>query len=169
MWHRWAAIAVGFVGVLVAVQPGQAALPLVGVAIGLAAAFGTATVVITLRQIGETERPAATVFWFNVVCVLATALPMPFLFKAQSPDIWLALVAGGLFGGAAQIMMTSALRYAPVSVLAPFDYLQIVWATLWSLFLFHTAPTHTSLIGAALITAAGCYVIWRERRLRKAG
>jgi EamA-like transporter family. len=90
--------------------------------------------IVTLRRIGETESAAATVFWFNLVCIVVAALPMPFLFQNHTGHIWDALTLGGLMGGIAQIMMTAAVRYAPVSVLAPFDYLQIVWATIWDLF-----------------------------------
>jgi hypothetical protein len=81
--------------------------------------------------------------------------------------ISLALVLGGIFGGFGQIMMTAGLRYAPVSVLAPFDYLQIVWATGWGYLLFATFPSTGALLGAALIAASGCYVVWRERRMRR--
>lgn len=167
MWHRWGAIIVGFMGVLIVVQPGGAALSPLGVVIGLLAAFGAAVVVITLRQLGETESPVATVFWFNLVCLAVTALPMPFVFHNHTPDVWVALVLAGLVAGVAQIMMTAALRYAPVSVLAPFDYLQIVWATVWGFLLFDTLPTTAGVLGAVLIATAGCYVVWRERKLRK--
>lgn len=166
-WHRWSAVAIGFIGVLIAVQPGGTELPLAGVAIGLTAALGTAVVVITLRQIGQTESAASTVFWFNIVCITATALPMPFLFKVHEPAIWMALVLGGLMGGMAQIMMTSAVRYAPVSVLAPFDYLQLIWAIFWGYILFSDLPAAPAIAGAALIASAGCYVVWRERKLNR--
>jgi drug/metabolite transporter (DMT)-like permease len=168
MWHRWGAVALGFAGVLIIVHPGGSVLPPLGVAIGLVAAFGAAVVVITLRQLGSTESAAATVFWFNVICVAATALPMPFLFRQHSPGVWAALSIGGMVGGSAQIMMTAALRYAPVSVLAPFDYLQIIWATIWGFILFATLPTIDGVVGTALIAGAGCYVVWRERRIRQA-
>lgn len=166
MWHRWTAIALGFVGVLIVVQPGHSALPIGGMLIGLAAAFGAALVVITLRQIGGTEHPVATVFWFNLACVVAMAIPMPFLLQDHPPVVWIALISGGLLGGVAQILMTTALRYAPVSALMPFDYLQIIWATMWGFLLFDVLPTPNSLVGAALIVAAGCYVIYRERKVR---
>lgn len=164
LWHRWTAIAVGFAGVLIAVRPGGAVLPLLGVAIGLAAALGTAVVVITLRQIGATESATATVFWFNIAGVIATALPMPFVYHDHAPVVWLALAIGGVTGGIAQIAMTAAVRYAPVSALAPFDYLQLVWATLWGFVLFGALPTVQGVIGGILIAGAGCYVVWRERR-----
>ncbi len=73
---------------------------------------------------------------------------------------------GGVLGGIAQILLTAAVRYAPVSVLAPFDYLQLVWATMWGFFLFNVLPTAPALVGAALIAVAGCYVVWRERKAK---
>lgn len=167
MWHRWGAIVVGFIGVLIVVRPGGSALPPLGVAVALAAALGTAVVVITLRQIGETENAAATVFWFNIISLVVTALPIPFFFQNHAVNIWSALTIGGIMGGIAQMMMTAAVRYAPVSVLAPFDYLQIVWATIWGFVLFATLPSSGSMIGAVMIAAAGSYVVWRERKVRK--
>ncbi len=164
LWYRWSAIAIGIAGVLVVVQPGGSALPLAGFAIALAAAFGTGLVTITLRQIGQTETATATVFWFNLACVVATALPMPFLFQVHSADVWLALVLGGIMGGMAQIMTTAAVRFAPVSALAPFDYLQIVWAMLWGWVLFGLFPSAAAVLGSMLIGAGGCFVIWRERK-----
>jgi drug/metabolite transporter (DMT)-like permease len=166
MWHRWTAIAVGFFGVLMVVRPGGSALPAIGVTIGLAAALGTAIVVITLRQIGTTESAAAIVFWFTIAGVVVTALPMPFFVQQHLPHVWIAVVLGGVLGGIGQIMLTAAVRYAPVSVLAPFDYLQLVWATLWGFVLFNVIPTTPVLVGGALIAVTGCYVVWRERKAK---
>lgn len=166
LWHRWGAIAVGLLGVLIVVRPGGSGLPALGVAVALAAALGAAGVTITLRQIGQTESATATVFWFNIASVIVTAVPMPFLFHAHAANVWVALALGGLLGGCAQIMMTAAVRYAPVSALAPFDYLQIVWAMLWGFLLFDALPTWSGVLGAILIGSGGCYVIWRERKMR---
>jgi drug/metabolite transporter (DMT)-like permease len=69
-------------------------------------------------------------------------------------------------GGIAQIMITAAVRFAPISALAPFDYLQIVWAMLWGFLLFDAFPTWNGVVGGMLIGSGGCYVIWRERRTR---
>jgi Predicted permeases len=164
LWHRWAAIAVGLLGVLIVVRPGGAGLPALGVAVALTGAIGAGVVTITLRQIGQTESATATVFWFNVASVVVTAIPMPFLFHAHDGHVWIALALGGLTGGFAQIMMTAALRHAPVSALAPFDYLQMIWAMLWSFLLFAILPTWSAVVGAILIGWGGCYVLWRERR-----
>lgn len=167
-WHRWGAIAVGFIGVLIVVRPGGGALPAAGVALGLVAAFGVAMVVITLRQIGATERATATVFWFNLVSLAVTAVPMLWLFHWHDTHVWIALIILGLFGGAAQILITASVRFAPVSVLAPFDYMQMLWAILWGWVLFSIVPAGPALFGAALIAAAGGYIVWREGRRNRA-
>lgn len=166
LWHRWGAIAVGLVGVLIVIRPGGSELPALGVAVALVAALGAGAVTMTLRQIGQTENATATVFWFNIACVITTAIPMPFLFHAHGANVWIALALGGLMGGVAQIMMTASVRFAPVSALAPFDYLQIIWAMLWGFFLFDAIPAWTAISGALLIGSGGCYVIWRERKTR---
>jgi drug/metabolite transporter (DMT)-like permease len=79
------------------------------------------------------------------------------------------VAAGGVAGGIGQLLMTSSLR-APVSVVSPFDYLQLVGATIFGWLLFSDVPTFSTLIGAALIAGSGLYTAWREhrRRLREA-
>lgn len=75
------------------------------------------------------------------------------------------VVAGGLAGGVGQLLMTSSLR-APVSVVSPFDYLQIVAATAYGWMLFSTVPRAHTILGAALIAGSGLYIAWREHRRR---
>jgi drug/metabolite transporter (DMT)-like permease len=165
--HRWAAVAVGFVGVIVVMQPGNAAMPLPGLIVALLAALGVATVVITIRQIGATEHPATTVFWFNIASLAALSLPMPFFASMHSPAIWAMLVVIGLTGGLMQILMTSSLSRAPVAVLAPFDYFQLLWASIIGWLLWSRAPSPSTLAGGLLIAASGIYTGWREHRLRR--
>ena len=82
------------------------------------------------------------------------------------------VIGGGLAGGLGQLFMTSSLR-APIAVIAPFDYLQIVAATAFGWLLFSDVPTMTTIAGASLIAASGIYTAWRERvrhrRLSQAG
>jgi drug/metabolite transporter (DMT)-like permease len=160
--RRWAAVAVGFVGVALVAQPDGNNTPLIGVLIGIAAAFGQSAVMITVRQISRTEGTAAIVFWFSVFSMLAGAAMLP-VFGHWHPPLVMAMLAGaGLLGGFAQIAMTASLRFAPVSVVVPFDYLQIVWATCVGWVAFGTPPTSLMLTGAALICASGLYTAYRE-------
>ncbi|MGE5721149.1 MAG: DMT family transporter [Sphingomonadales bacterium] len=167
--HRWLAVAIGFLGVVVVTRPGGAhhALPLAGVAIGLVAAFGTASVTITLRKLGNSEHVAAIVFWFFVGSVLVGATLLPFFGHLHDAETILLLAGGGIAGGLAQITMTASLQAASVSVVSPFDYLQIVGAMLLGWLLLASVPTATTLIGAAIIAGSGLYTAWREHRRRR--
>ena len=166
--HRWAAVVVGFLGVLIVARPGGSSLPLLGVGIGLTGALCQAGVTTTLRQIQRSENIAAIVFWFAVAGIAVGGLLMPFFGQAHGTKAFALVLAGGLAGGVGQLLMTTSLR-APVSVVSPFDYLQIVGATAYGWLLFSDVPTIYTIAGATLIAGSGLYTAWREhrRRLRK--
>jgi drug/metabolite transporter (DMT)-like permease len=162
--HRWAAVATGFVGVLLVVHPTGEGLPLLGVVTGICAAFGQAAVMITVRQISRSETIAAIVFWFTTMTMLAGALMLPFFGHSHDGATYAMLFAAGLCGGCAQITMTASLRHAPVAVVMPFDYLQIVWGIVFGWLITTLPPTPTTLGGAALIAASGIYTAYRESK-----
>ena len=163
--HRWSAILIGFVGVLVVMRPEAGHLPAIGLALAIAAAFGVAVITITLRQIGTTESTQTTVLWFTGSCTLVLGPLMPFFGEFHDARTWGILLGLGLFGGIAQLLMTAALRFAPVAVIAPFDYTQLLWAVLLGWFLWQTQPPPSTWIGAAIIVASGLYTLYREHRL----
>ena len=164
-WHRWSAVAAGFLGILIVVQPGSSHLPGMGLALALCGALGTAGVTITLRQIGRTERAPTIVLWFTCFSMLVSGLFLPFFGHGHDAATWAILLALGLFGGLGQLFMTSALRFAPVSVVVPFDYSQLLWAVLIGWLLFDTRPAASTWAGAAVIVASGLYTVYREHRL----
>jgi len=163
--HRRAAVVVGFIGVLIVARPGGSSLPAVGVMIALIAALGQAGVTTTLRQIQRSENISAIVFWFAVAGILVGGLLMPVFGHAHPVQAFAFVAAGGLAGGIGQLLMTNSLR-APVSVVSPFDYLQIVGATIYGWLLFSDVPSAHTITGAALIAASGIYTVWREHRRR---
>ena len=77
-----------------------------------------------------------------------------------------ALIAIGVIGGLSHIFLTESYRYAPASMVAPFDYMALLWAFLFGYVLFGEIPTIYVYIGAAIVAGSGLYVIWREQRLR---
>jgi drug/metabolite transporter (DMT)-like permease len=166
--HRWSAIAVGLVGVAIVAQPGSSHLEPLAVLVGIAAALGVATITVTLRQLGATETATATVFWFAVASTLVTGVMMPWFFAAHDALTWALLAWVGLAGGAAQLLNTASLRLAPVPVLAPFDYMQLLWAVLLGWLIWQTQPTGATWLGAAVIVGSGLYIVQRERQLRRA-
>ena len=162
--HRWSAVAAGFLGVLIVMQPGNA-LPPLGLAIALAAAFGVAVVTIMIRQIGRTESTQTIVLWFSLLSIPMVGMLMPFHASGHDAVGWAILATIGLFGGVAQLMLTASLRFAPVSVIAPFDYSQLLWAVLLGWLIWDTRPPASTWLGAAVIIASGLYTLYRERKL----
>ncbi|MBD3834854.1 MAG: DMT family transporter [Brevundimonas sp.] len=166
--HRWTAVVLGFLGVLVMVRPGaEGAPPLAGLLFALGGAFVAAAVTVTLRQLGKTESATAIVFWFFVACATVGGGLTLIDGHSHSWAVLAVLAAGGLAGGLAQLLMTTSLQHAPVSALAPLDYLQMVGAVVLGWLLLSDAPTAATLAGAALIAGSGLYTAWRERVLHR--
>ena len=163
--HRWAAVAIGFIGVLIVVQPGGSSLSTIGVAIALFAALGQAGVTTTLRHLQRSENVVSIVFWFAVAGIVVGGLLMPFFAHARPLTAFALVIAGGFAGGVGQLLMTTSLR-APVSVVSAFDYLQIVAATVYGWLLFSDMPRASTILGAVLIAISGIYTAWREHRRR---
>ncbi|HEY6917258.1 MAG TPA: DMT family transporter [Allosphingosinicella sp.] len=164
--HRWSAVLVGFAGVMVVMRPGADAFPAIGLIIALGAALGVAAVAITIRQIGRTEGAQTTVLWFTLSALIVVGTIMPFFARAHDMRTWLILAALGLFGGLGQLFMTGSLRYASVSTVVPFDYLQLLWAVLLGWLLWNTHPGAATWAGAAVIIGSGLYTVYREHKLR---
>ncbi len=162
-WHRVGAIAVGFVGVLIVTRPGSGQMPLFGTAIGIAAALSVAGTSLMIRDLGRTEAPLTTVFWFTLISTLVMSLVLPFVIQRHDFGDWAIMALVGVTGGLAQIAVTSSLRHAPVSTVLPMDYSALIWASLFGWLLFGALPVSSTWIGAPVIVASGLYIVWRER------
>jgi drug/metabolite transporter (DMT)-like permease len=164
---RWGAVAAGFAGVLLIVQPGSGDVPLVGASVALAAALLTASVTIVIRRLGATERATTTVFWFAVSSLVSLGLLMLHFAGAHDGATWAILAAMALAGGLAQLTLTGALRLAPVALVMPMDYTSLIWAVLLGAWLFDEVPSTWIWIGAPIIIASGLVIVWREHRLHR--
>jgi drug/metabolite transporter (DMT)-like permease len=166
-WHRWGAVALGFIGVLIVTQPGSGHFPPSGALVGLTSSAFVAIVAIQLRQIGKVDRPVTTVFWFSTLSMVPLGLIYPFFARGHDLTTLVILATMGLFGGLGQIAFTAALKHAPVSAVMPMDYSSLIWATLYGWLLFDTLPTPWTWLGVPVIVASGLYIVWRERRVAK--
>jgi len=162
-WHRWAAVLVGFVGVMIVAHPSSANFDAKGTMVGLLAALFVAIVAILLRQIGKTESAGTTVFWFSALSVVILLPFYALQMKAHDPVTWALMVAIGLTGGVGQLALTGAVRFAPVSAVVPMDYSSLIWGTLYGWLLFGAWPTRYTWAGAPIIIVSGLYIVWRER------
>lgn len=165
---RWTALCLGFGGIIVITQPGEASpIPLVGVGVGLTAAFMIALLSIIIKELNRTEKPITIVFWFAALSSPLMALTLPFFMTAHDPATWALLMALGLCGGIGQILLTVALRFGAVSSVVVMDYTGIIWATLYGWLLWDHLPPATTWLGAPLIVAAGLVIAWREHVLAR--
>jgi len=161
--RRWAAILVGFSGVLIVLRPGAVTIGLGTLAV-LAAAVAYALNAITVRVLGRTDSTAAMSFWFMaMVAIGAGLLALPDWQGVRAGDAGL-LFALGATGALGQVLITEAFRSAPVSVIAPFEYSALFWALGLDLLIWGELPEPIVFAGATVIVASGLYLIHRERR-----
>ena len=163
--HRWTAVAIGLIGVVVVMRPAGTDLSPLGLGLAVAGAFSVAAATITIRQIGRTESTQSIVLWFTLICTAAGAGTLPVFGQLHDGATWALLVALGMFGGVGQLLMTASLRAAPVGAVVPFDYAHLIWAALLGWLIWETYPRATTWAGAAIIIASGLYTIWREHKL----
>jgi drug/metabolite transporter (DMT)-like permease len=166
---RWGAVIVGFLGVLVIVQPGSGHIAVYGGLVAVSAALSTACATIAIRRLGATEAAATTVFWFAVTSLVPLSLVMPFAANHHDPSTCAVIAVLSLAGGIAQLALTGSLRLAPVALVMPMDYSSLLWATLLGWLIFQQVPSQWTWIGAPIVIAAGLVILWREQRLRIAG
>jgi drug/metabolite transporter (DMT)-like permease len=108
------------------------------------------------------------VFYFSLICAIAGLATYPLGWQSTTGWQLAALVSIGILGGLAHLLLTESYRYAPASLVAPFDYTAMVWAFVLGYVFFDELPTVHVFIGAAIIAGAGLFVIWREWRLNLA-
>ena len=168
--YRWTAVGVGFLGVLIMLSPRLGAGDLAegasaGALFAIGAACCTAGATIQVRRLTATERTGAIVFYFTAVTTLIGLSTAAFGWVMPTPRDFVMLVGIGILGGIGQILLTQSYRYADASLVAPFEYTTMLWATLLGWFVFGQWPETTVIAGAVLVTASGIFVIYRERKL----
>ena len=162
---RWAAVVIGFAGVVVMTGPAGNA-NMLGVTVALAAAMMHATLQIVLRYLGRYESPETVTFYFMVIGTLVTALPLPFVAVTPTLAEVPLLFGVGLSGALAQWLLSTAFRNAPAAIVTVFNYSGIVWATLFGWLIWNDWPLPSVLAGAAIVIASNGLIIWRESRRR---
>lgn len=162
--RRWAAVIVGFLGVLILLRPGSgvfgwaALLPL-----GMAVCF--ALYLIVTRQVSAADRPMASLFYTAALGAILASVAVPFQWHTPDAVGWGLLASAGFAGAAGHFFFIRALTLAPASTVAPFQYVQLIWATLAGLIVFGNVPDLWTGVGAAVIAGSGLYV-WQRERVR---
>lgn len=167
-WRRGTAVVAGFLGVVIMVRPwsafaGAAHLPLLSVAIVVAGVATWALAMIAIRKIGNAGDPAVTITaWFTIGGALVAGVACIPVWLTPSLTQFLALAAIGLIAGLAQVLMTEGYRTGETTLLAPFEYGAIVYATALGMVVWSEVPDVWDLAGIGIIVASGLYVWHRE-------
>jgi drug/metabolite transporter (DMT)-like permease len=164
--RRWAAVIVGFIGVLVVVHPGTSGFSF-GSLIALLAAVLSAIVAIQIKQLSRIDAPDTIVFYTYLFWVPMSLVPALFVWRWPPAQMWVWLAATGLFGTVAQLLWTRALRMGDVSALQPISFMQLPMVSIAGWFLFGELIDHWTLVGAAIIFAANLYIAHRETQLAR--
>ncbi|MDE0810873.1 MAG: DMT family transporter [Alphaproteobacteria bacterium] len=164
--RRWSAVIVGFIGILIILRPGFQEVHWAYLLI-VAVAFFYALFSILTRTLSFTETATSMWFYTALVGFIGSSSVVWCHWKMPTPEQWLMLCAIGVIGGGSHYIVIQAYSRAAASLLAPFQYVQIIWATIYGFFLFGHFPDSWTVAGAGLIIASGLYVWLRERHLGK--
>jgi drug/metabolite transporter (DMT)-like permease len=161
--RRWAAVLVGFVGVLIIVRPGTGVFQLESL-IALAAAAMFAAYHVLTRVVGRDDGPNTSLIYMAVIGAAVMTLIGPFYWIEPTPEAWGFLALLSLSGASGHLLLIMALSKAPASTLQPFNFTLLVWATLMGFLVFGNLPDLWTIVGGAIVVASGLYTILRERK-----
>jgi len=161
--HRWSAVIVGFLGILLMARPTGAGASL-GFLAAAASALLNAVILVTVRRLGRTEAPVTIIFYQAFVGTIASAMLLPFGWKAPTAADFLAFAGLGLFGIVGHFFLTQGFRYAAATVVGPFNYTGLIWATLFGYVIWHDLPGPSTILGGLVVIASGIYIFYRETR-----
>lgn len=160
--RRWTAIVLGFVGMLVILRPGMAAVDL-GSWLVLFSASVWGLTMIVIRILGRTESSLTTTGYMNILLSVLSLGPALYVWETPHGTAWLWLLVIGVLGTGAQLALAESLKLAETTVIMPFDFLKLVWAAAFGYFLFAETPDAFTWGGAAIIFTSSLYIAWRER------
>jgi drug/metabolite transporter (DMT)-like permease len=162
-WQRWAAIIMGFAGALVVAQPGADTFHWAGLLM-LLCAFLYAGMMTMTRVLARTESNATMVFYHSVFSTFVGFVALPFVWVTPGWNEWMLMIGMGVLATAGHMIFAQAFREAPVSVLAPFEYTALVWASLLGFFVWGDVPGPNVWLGSIILIFAGLYILYRETR-----
>jgi len=163
--HRWAAIALGFMGVLIVIQPTGGVMEIEAFMV-LGASLSYCGIMLAGRWLGSTESTFAIIFYITLGIAVIMGLMAPFVWKPMPlSDLgWVAVMAVLSLSG--NIFLIKSFSIGEVGVITPFEYTGIIWAVVLGYVVFSDFPAENVWIGVVVIGASGLYMIYRENKKR---
>jgi drug/metabolite transporter (DMT)-like permease len=164
--ERMIAIALGFLGVVIATHPGTGALqPIVLVAV--AGVVCNSGYVLATRKLAGADAAQTTLVWTQIAGIVFLTPILPWVWRQpQSGLDWLIMAGMGVFAATSHGMLIVAHRYAPAPTLTPFTYTQLIWMIISGVVVFGQWPSPDTLVGATIVVACGAYLALKERKGR---
>jgi len=159
--RRWAAVIIGFIGVLVIVRPGTGSFSL-GSLVAVAAALLSSLVAIQIKQLTRVDGADTVVFYTYVFWVPLSLIPALFVWQWPEGMAWLWLALTGVMGTLGQLLWTRALRLGEVSALTPISFMQLPLVSVLAWLLFDEVLDRWTVLGAVIILGSNAYIAHRE-------
>lgn len=159
--HRWSAVAVGFIGVLLVSAPGAQGFHPASI-LALLAGAAYAAIILIGRLLTRTDSPFKIVFYFNTFNAIISSVLLPAVWVTPSGTVLLLILLASALAMSGYFFLTNAIRLAPIGVVAPIEYVALIWATSLGYVLWGEIPQLNAWIGMVIILSAGLYIMWRE-------
>ena len=164
-WFRWSAVILGFVGVVVMIQPGTANFT-IWAFIPLTAALCSASRDVLTRRLGIVDSATTVMFYTTVVALIGGTLSMPWSGELPTPVQWGLLATSGIFVTLAHLLIVMALQLTEGPTVAPLKYVSLVWSTIIGYLVWGDIPGAWNIIGALMVVTAGLFIMFRETQAR---
>ena len=180
--RRLLGVLVGFLGALIIVSPKSETsssilsdsavsvtqwLPQTGHLILICAALSNALYQLMTRKLSSVDSSLTALFYSGIIGAIGTTVWLPNVWQLPTASDWLLLSCVGLLGCVSHFCLIRAFRNAPASLVVPFSYSALLWATILGFIVFDTLPDRWTLLGAALIVSSGLYIFYREKTLKE--
>jgi drug/metabolite transporter (DMT)-like permease len=165
--RRWTGVCIGLIGALIIIRPGLGVFQPASL-LPMGAAFAMAAYQVATRMLSANDSIWTTMLYTTGVGTLIASAAVPFYWTAPTVTEALMMAVLGVIGGFGHLSLVYGLSQAPASMLAPFNYTALIWATVFGFVVFAELPDPMTLAGAAIVVAAGLYV-WHRERMAKLG
>ncbi|MAZ01612.1 MAG: hypothetical protein CMN56_00570 [Sneathiella sp.] len=166
-WHRWLAVLVGFLGVLIMIQPGVEGFN-GWVIFAILAAVSSASRDLITRRLGTADSAVTVMFYTSVVALIAGTVTLPFGTHMPTVQQWGWFILGGILVTFAHLLVVMAFQLTEGVIVAPLKYLSLIWSAIIGYLVWGDIPGPLKFVGAALVVGAGLFILYRETRLHRA-
>ena len=163
--RRWAGVIIGMLGALLIIRPGATSFSM-SLLLPAGAALFYASYLISTKYLSSEEKPATNFLYTSLIGVVLASILVPSKWTPILPSDLFTFISFGLLGALGHLLIILAFRMIDASFLAPFTYVQLIFASFWGYYYFSEVPSYFTIIGSVIIVTSGLYVWLRERKLK---